>query len=500
MTPRRYPTLYQIPTRVWLHELASVLGRPATLADVSGAALDHLAELGFDWVWLLGVWQTGPAGRQISRTHPDWRREYLQQLPDLREGDICGSPFAVRAYEAHVDFGGADALQRIRDRLKTRRMRLMLDFVPNHTALDHHWVHEHPEYYVHGDQADLEREPHNYRRAETRHGPRILAHGRDPYFPGWPDTYQLNYRHLGLREAMTAELINIARLCDGVRCDMAMLLLPDVMAQTWGAKSLPADGAAPVDASFWSEAIPIVRRQCDFLFLAEVYWDLEWTLQQEGFDATYDKSLYDHLRNRDAEAVRGHLRFDLDFQRKSARFLENHDEARAARTFPADVHRAAAVVTFLAPGMRFFQEGEFEGRQVRLSMHLGRRPSEPVDADLQDFYQRLLACLQRPELQGAWQLLECRPAWDGNPTWRNFVAFAWQAEGAQAERLLATVNYGATQGQCYVRLPFTDLSGRTVHLKDWMGAASYERDGHELVSRGLYLDLPAWGYHVFEVS
>src|SRR5262249_35078435 len=156
--------------------------------------------------------------------------------------------------------------------------------------------------------------------------------------------------------------VRVTELCDGVRCDMAMLLLPDVFQRTWGNRSLPPGGVAPVDTPFWPEAIMAVRqRQPRCVFLAEVYWDLEWTLQQQGFDYTYDKRLYDRLHVRDAEGVRGHLWADLEFQRKSTRFLENHDEPRAAGAFPPQVHRAAATVAFLVPGMRFFHEGQLEG-------------------------------------------------------------------------------------------------------------------------------------------
>ena len=237
-----------------------------------------------------------PAG--VARNE-EWRRAYAEALPGFTEDDVCGSPFAIGAYTVHKDFGGDAALARLRERFRGRGLRLLLDFAPNHTALDHSWVQSHPEYYVHGSDEDLSREPHNYKRMQTGRGPAVLAHGRDPYFPGWPDTLQLNYRHSGLRQAMIAELRGIADRCDGVRCDMAMLLLPEVIARTWGGRSRPADGADPVDAPFWPEAIAAVRaRRPDFLFLAEVYWDLEWELQQQGFDYTYDKRLYDRLRAR----------------------------------------------------------------------------------------------------------------------------------------------------------------------------------------------------------
>jgi len=281
---------------------------------------------------------------------------------------------------------------------------------------------------------------------------------------------------------------------------MAMLLLPEVFTRTWGNVSLPSDGTLPVDTPFWPEAIAQVRKKHpQFLFLAEAYWDLEWTRQQQGFDYTYDKRLYDRLVARDAGAVRSHLRADPDYQNRSVRFLENHDEMRAAGAFPEPVHRAAAAVTFLVPGLHFFHEGQLEGRRVKISIHLARRPVEPPNPPLREFYAQLLECLGRPELRdGHWRLLECRPAWEGNPTWQQFVAFSW--EGNKGKRLLITVNYGAIRGQCRVPLPFDGLQGNTLVLQDLMSPARYERNGDELASPGLYLDMPEWGYNMFELG
>ena len=181
-----HESLFQVNTRVWLGELGRRLGRPATFDDAPDADLDTLAGAGFDWLWPLGVWQTGPAGRAVSLTQPDWRREYAALLPDYTDADVCGSPFAVQSYSAHRDLGGGPALEGLRQRLRQRGIRLLLDFVPNHTGLDHRWATERPEFYIHGNEADPAREPHNYLRIETGRGPAILAHGRDPYFPGWP--------------------------------------------------------------------------------------------------------------------------------------------------------------------------------------------------------------------------------------------------------------------------------------------------------------------------
>ena len=490
MRPPLYPALYQINTRVWITEISRTLGRPATLDDIPDAELDRLAKIGFDWLWFLSVWQTGAMGRRISRDNPEWRSEFQQTLPDLCADDIAGSGFAITGYTASKQLGGDAALLRLRERLHQRGMRLMLDFVPNHTALDHPWVELHPEYYIKGSELDLERAPQNYASIKRTQGDLILAHGRDPYFAGWPDTLQLNYGNPATQEAMAAELLRIARLCDGVRCDMAMLLLPDVFEKTWGIPCQP----------FWPRATSRVREDApEFCFMAEVYWDLEWALQQQGFDYTYDKRLYDRLRAGVARPVRDHLRAGHEYQNKLARFLENHDEERAASVFAPDVHKAAAAITYFSPGLRFFHQGQFEGCKKRISPHLARGPQEPVEQDLRQFCDRLLQILRQPLMRdGKWQLLECAAAWEGNWTNDCFVAFAWQ--GPASERSITAVNYAANQSQCYVRLPFTDLAGTRWRLSDQFENTVYERDGNDLQSRGLFLDTPAWKISAFTLT
>ncbi len=486
----KYPLLFQINTRVWLNELSQSLRRPATLDDIPETTLDRLAQMGFDWVWLLSVWQTGLRGQQVSRSNQEWRKEFEETLPDLREEDIAGSGFAITGYTVHQALGGDPALARLRERLRKRGLRLMLDFVPNHTGLDHPWVENHPEYYIPGTELDLDREPKNYTWARRKRGDLLLAHGRDPYFPGWPDTLQLNYGNPALQEAMIGELLKIAGQCDGVRCDMAMLVLPEVFERTWSIRAQP----------FWPQATQRVRERVPgFCFMAEVYWDLEWTLQLQGFDYTYDKRLYDRLLNGHARPVREHFLAGLDYQKKLARFLENHDEPRAATAFSPEVHEAAAVITFLSPGLRFFHQGQFEGKKKRISPHLCRGPDEPIDQKLKEFYERLLAVLRHPVLRdGQWQLLECIPAWEGNWSWDCFVAFAWQ--GLDGKRLLVAVNYAPNQSQCYVRFPFADLSNSHWRLEDLLGDAQYDRDGSNLESRGFYMDVPPWHCHAFTMT
>ncbi len=490
MTTPRYPSLYQINTRVWLTELSRTLDRHATLDNIPDVALDNFAKQGFDWIWLLSVWQTGPAAQAVSRANPGWRREFEETLPDLTEEDIAGSGFAIQSYIVHRDLGGDAALARLRARMQKRGLKLMLDFVPNHMAPDHPWIDEHPDYFVHGSEIDLAHSPRNYCRVKTKTGSLLLAYGRDPYFEGWPDTLQLNYGNPDLQQAMIGELTRISGQCDGVRCDMAMLVLPDVFTRTWGIDSKP----------FWPRAIPCVHEKSpNFVFMAEVYWDLEWALQQQGFNYCYDKCLYDRLRGDNARSIREHFHAGLDYQDRLARFLENHDEPRAVATFDTAKHRAAAVITFLSPGLRFFHQGQFEGHHKRISPHLVRAPSEPTDAAFSEFYKQLLNALRQPAVRdGSWQLVECHPAWDGNPTHECFIAFAW--EKSPAERLVAVVNFSDHQSQTKLRLPFATESNKTYRFEDLIGNASYDWPEAELSTNGLFIDLPAWCSHIFSMT
>ncbi len=479
------PSLYQINTKVLLSSL-----RPgSTLDSVPNSLLDSLASQGFDWVWLLGVWKIGPTGREISISHRDWHDEYRHALPDLTDADICGSPFAVCGYTVEPSLGGDSALARFRERLEQRGLDLLLDFVPNHIGFDHPWVTQRPDFLIKGTEEDLEKDP--WRWARLPDGD-VYAFGRDPNFPGWPDTLQLNYYNPQLRAAMIGELRSVASRCGGVRCDMAMLLETEVFAETWGEIVRPKESIPP----FWPEAIAAVKRDNPrFMFLAEVYWGYEQRLQDHGFDFTYDKVLYDHLMHHEATRVREHLQAPIAYQHHMARFLENHDEPRVSSRLSDEEHQAAATLAALAPGLRFFHHGQLKGSKIRVPVHLNRGPSEIANTTLVSFYQKLIPVVNSPiGKSGDWYLLSCSPAWEGNPTNANFISYLLTYED---QHLLVAVNYASYQGQCIVHLPqHLSLRGPWL-LEDKLTGASYNRDGDEMCSRGLYLDEGGFSAHVF---
>ncbi len=484
-----FPALYQVNTRTYLTSLSERLGRKATLDDFRDEDLDLYVANGFEWIWLLSVWRTGAKGMEISRSREEWKHEFTETLPDLKEQDIPGSGFAIAGYNVHEQMGGDDALTRLRTRLTERGLKLMLDFVPNHTAIDHPWVEQHPDYYIEGNEDLVRLQPDNFTRVHTKNGSKVFAYGRDPYFSGWPDTLQLNYGNPSLQDEMIRQLVKISNQCDGVRCDMAMLVLPDVFERTWG-KSCQL---------FWPRATgEVQRKHPGFVFMAEVYWDLEWTLQQQGFSYTYDKKLYDRLKEGRATPVREHFFADSEYQRKSARFLENHDELRAAKAFPDDKHRAAATLTYFSQGLRFFHDGQLEGKVKRISPHLSRGPEENVNQKLADFYKRLLTALKKPIFQSTWKLLNASPINGTDGSYQNYIAFAW--EGTKGKKSLVVINYSMERSRCFLNTSFDDLRGSTWNLIDQLSDVRYLRDGNELATQGLYLDEPGWNAYVFLVE
>ncbi|HVN70843.1 MAG TPA: alpha-amylase family glycosyl hydrolase [Desulfomonilia bacterium] len=481
----KHPRIYEINTWLWLEELSRTFGYEVTLADVPQETWNSFVPLSLDAVWLMGVWERSPAGIGITMMDKDNQDEFRRVLPDFRVSDIAGSPYCVRRFEADQRLGGASGLSSARKELAKRGLRLILDYVPNHVAPDHPWVTEHPEYFIHGTRDDLLNDPASYREV----GENILACGRDPFFPAWKDVLQLNSFNPGARKEAVETVLSIAASCDGIRCDMAMLLINDVFQRTWGERAGKNPGT-----EFWPELIMTVKKYFPyFLFIAEAYWDLEWPLLQHGFDYCYDKRLYDRLSGENAESVRYHLRADLAYQEKLVRFIENHDEPRAASLFSPDKARAAALVMATVPGAKLFHDGQMEGRRIRVPIILARRPDEPVDHELKSFYARLFQVIDSPSIrEGTWRLLDIS-GWPDNSRWMNIVAWSWQKG---KDNCLIVVNLSDTRSQARIHLSGVNLAGRMTRLTDLMNNEIYERSGNEMAEIGLYVDLDPWTYHV----
>ena len=484
------PVIYEINTAVWLDALSRAAGRRITLAGIPDAEWDEVTPAGVDAVWLMGVWERSPAGRALATADPGLQASLSAALPGLRPEDVIGSPYAVRRYEADPAFGGPGGLAAARAALAAREVRLVLDYVPNHVAPDHPWVSRRPDLFVQGDPDDMAADPAGWLAI----GGHVLAHGRDPYFPPWPDVVQLNAFVPELRAAAADTLAGIAGQCDGIRCDMAMLMTSQVFARTWGRHAGPAP-----DQEFWPEVLGTLRgRHPGTLLIAEAYWDLERLLQQQGFDFCYDKRLYDRIISADVAGVRDQLRAGLSYQSRLLRFLENHDEPRIASLLPVAAERAAAVTVATLPGGTLWHEGQFEGRRVRPPVFLARRPTEPPDARLAGWYRSLLASVAGRRVRaGRWRLLEAS-GWPDNQSCRNLIGWAWDGDPG-GDRHVVVVNLSGQPAQGRLPLGWPDLPGRSWELASLLGAEVYQRDGGELAGPGLYADLAPWQFHLLAV-
>ncbi len=485
----KYPIIYEINTWVWLFELSRKYGKAITLDTVPSEEWEYLSSIGADAIWFMGVWERSPAGIGVAMQNQGLLEDFRRALRDFSPEDIVGSPYCVRRYMVDAHLGGPDGLAAARKILSERGLRLILDFVPNHVAPDHPWVLEHPRYFIPGDRDDMRRDPASFFEA----GGNVFACGKDPYFPAWPDVLQLNAFDSGLRQAVINTVSDIAEQCDGIRCDMAMLMMNNIFERTWGTRA----GQKP-DSDYWTTVIPAIKGGYpEFRFIAEAYWDLEWELQQQGFDYCYDKKLYDRLEHDNAESVRLHLCADLAYQERMVRFIENHDEPRAASVFFPEKQRAAAIIIATVPGAKLLHEGQFGGMRVRLPVFLGRRPEEQGDKDLIAFYDHLLKAIDNEVFRnGRWQLCE-RTGWPDNQSYLNILAWCWVKDD---ERYLIIINYGDGSAQAMVCVPWDEVGGKTWRLADGLTGEIFERSGDEMKGPGLYVDLGPWKFHFFRLN
>lgn len=232
----------------------------------------------------------------------------------------------------------------------------------------------------------------------------------------------------------------------------------------------------------------------DFVWLAEVYWDLEWRMQELGFQFTYDKRLYDRLMEASIGQVRAHLAADIGYQSKLGRFLENHDEPRCAAVFPSE--RIAAVATLLAtlPGMRFYHHGQLDGKKTFVPMPLAKAQPETADQQIRELYEQLLRFTDAEVFHaGEWKLLEVQAA--GDDTFQDLIAYRWRH---QAESRLIVVNLGHRTAQGKVQEAAVGVSQNCLFC-DLLDGREYLRERADIDRDGLYVRLAPNQAHAFEV-
>ncbi len=489
---RPNPHLFQIHTWAWLDKLSKQAGQRLQLIDVADEEWDRIKALGFDFVYLMGIWQRSPAGRHIFRTDAAAFRVFDHALPNWNIDAVIGSPFSIQDYVPDTRIGDWAQLDSVRKKLHARGMRLILDFVPNHTGPDHVWIQSHPEYFLQGSVTDFQKNPSAFHLIDNDDTePCFIARGRDPYFAPWADTAQLDYANPATRTALIQTLIDISKHCDGLRCDMAMLVLNDIFKKTWA--PLLSERTLP-NKEFWPDAIAALPP--DFLWMAEVYWDMEWQLQQLGFSYTYDKRLYDRLENAEASEIHAHLNGENTYQSRMARFLENHDEPRSAKTF--GLARLPSLTAMLAtlPGLRFFHQGQFEGNKIHLPMPLNAAAEETPDLALAQMYAKTLNIAAQPVFHvGEWRLLTAEP--DSDNSHQQLIAYRWRLDDAY-KLVILNMSHQTAQGRIQFAAELAPAAQYT--LQDILNDECYLREFSDLISNGLYVRLDSYGAHIFSIS
>lgn len=462
---RTNPHILEINTRSWLRRLAEEYGHAFTLSDVPEEFLDKAKALGFDAIWLMGVWQESPSARNIARSSKEVQDQIRAVKPDFNADDINASPYAVYDYVVDSSLGGNEALIKLRNRLREKGILLFLDFVGNHMALDCPAVNEHPEFFINtGTQEPAIHKDWFFRNQNGVY----IAHGRDPYFAPWTDTAQLNYFNPETRKFMLANLRRVADLCDGVRCDMAMLALNKVHRDTWWEF---IGGELPKE-EFWLQALENIREDHpEFVFIAEVYWGLEWEIQEMGFDYTYDKVLYDRLRFSTPEDIKGHLRAEHLYQMRSIRFTSNHDEEEALKAFGREKSLAASVIIATLPGARMFHLFQILGRNARLPIQY-THDEFVIEEEVRAYYHKLFTIASAPAFHGGqWSMYGVENV--GDDSFRNILAWQWKQMNTGK---LVVINYSASPSQAHLSLKgikgevTEEFSGQKINITPEMAA------------------------------
>jgi len=486
------PHLYEINTAVWLYELSEEYGKPMTIGQVPVSEWDRLKDSGFHFIWLMGVWTRCRSDREYFLADPRNVELCNTILPGWTEQDIIGSPYAVAGYEPDPQIGSWEEIDRVRRELHARDMRLILDFIPNHTGLEHPWALTHPDFFIQADAHAFRKNPGDYHPVRHNGETLYLANGRDPCFPPWTDTLQLNYFNPLAREAMIGEIKNMSRHCDGFRCDMAMLILNDIFRKTWGWTLSDEQSAIPQE-EFWSTARKSVP---DSILIAEAYWDTEWELQQLGFDYTYDKRLYDRVVSASAKNIYLHLLADPAFQGKLTRFIENHDERRSAHVFGRERLEAPAVLFATLPGMKLYHHGQIEGKKIRIPVQMRRVMHEAPDRGTVRLYEKLLSITGQGIFhEGRWQLREVFPLTDDGS--HDLIAYTWQA-GPRMKLVAVNMTHETASG----RIPLKGLVVHEIHyrLHDELHEQLYVRNGNDMIYPGLIVVLAPFRAHIFDIS
>lgn len=387
---------------MWLESLSKKNGEAISIGNVPDDEWEKLFDK-YDNFWFMGIYKPSQKGQEIAK---QYSTQYQSYLPDINgDNDIVASPFAVSEYSPNPmiakDWQEWDEMV---NKLHQKGKKVFIDFVPNHTAIDHSWVQSHPEYYIQGNKQQY-LSTNNFVEITDNQGKiRYFGYGKDPNFGPWIDTLQLNYANLELQEKMREGLESLARHADGFRCDMAMLVNPETFLRSWGWCLSDEEKNQIIVNSFWQKTIPEIKKSIalesnrNIEFIAEAYW--EENELGKYFDFIYNHDLYEHISESIKNGSIDQIKFDLyrfinnpdQAKHHWVVYTENHDERRAAEKMGEKFSKPAAVLSAMIRDSIFMvNQGQESGYQYRPPMQVSRYRSESENINMVRFYDELLS-------------------------------------------------------------------------------------------------------------
>lgn len=482
-------SIYQINTRAFCYK------QNKALLQIPLEYFRNLKSLGIDYVWMMGVWE--PLSKKYIDKYckeENLLKEYKKALPDVKEDDIVGSPYAISNYKLNPVLGNLNDIELLKQKLNSVGLKLIVDFVPNHFGASTPLLETNKNVFLKCEKDDFLNDNITFFKPYDDKE-EYFAHGKDPNFAAWQDTVQVNYFSTSARNFMINTLLDIAKVSDGVRCDMAMLAINRIFKKTWDIVLSKHNINVP-ETEFWSDAIKYVKKSNpNFIFIAEAYWDTEWEMQQLGFDYTYDKRLMDRIKYSDANDIRGHLRAETSYQEKLVRFIENHDEERSIKALGEDKAKMAAIIISTILGMRFYYDGEFEGKTVRLPVQLRREPVEEENKDIKEFYLKLLKIVNNDIFRkGTWCLLNAERGED-SLSFNNILSWAFEYG---EKKVIVIINFSEYDSSAHIRFNFGN--SEKITFIDLLNDKEYEYKKSDLDANGLFVKLNKYTAHIFSIK
>jgi len=337
--------------------------------------LPRLKEMGVDILWFMPVFEIGKINRKATQT------KLIEEIEDPKEKEkYLGSYYGIKDYlSINPEFGTMEEFKSLVNKIHEMGMYVILDIAVNHTAWDHDWVTNNPDFYTRVKEDEtpwkkewMEQHPEYYKQLRERG----MTY---PVGTDWWDTADLNFDNKDLRE----EFKKIFKFwvqevdVDGYRCDVA--------------------GMVPTD--FWESIRPALDSIKPVFMLAEAN---QVDHHYKSFDASYSWELH-HLMNKIAKGEEGPLAIDHYFAKSDSifpqnairmQFITNHDENSWNGTVEERMGAASktmALLTYTVPGMPLIYSGQETGLNKRLLFFEKDEINWDTDKELGGFYKSLIS-------------------------------------------------------------------------------------------------------------